>query len=151
MEGRYLFILGIFLIAANATASQTILCEPPQGTRVDYFSVNRANLQNQTFHMSKDRISSVRPMIVLGENKEISFALGDSAQMKADTKSGVLSVLIYEAKQISFAGLLNHSPILATYYPGTHTLVYSQQSIWPGPEYEGVRAILFFSKCKVES
>jgi len=148
MDSRYALVIAMLCFCGNSAASQTIVCEAPQGTRVDYFSANRINLQNETFLMSKDRISSIKPTIELGDNQEVHFSLGNGEQMTAGTKSGSLKVLKYDAKQISFAGLVNGSPIMATYYPATSTLVYSQQSIWPGPDYEGVRAILFFSKCR---
>lgn len=147
MASKYWFLIAMVCVAGNCLANQTINCEAPQGTRVDYFSANNINLQNQTFLMSKDRISSAKPTIVLDDHQQMSFAL--SEQIKADTKAGTLRVIKYDDKQISAAGDVNGSPILITYYPITQTLVYSQQSVWPGPDYEGVRAVLFFAKCKV--
>lgn len=129
------------------SASQMIVCEPPQGTRVDYFLLNNMNLQNETFLMGKDRVSQMRPMIGLIDNKNVSFIIGDTSQVKSPPKSGNMQVLQYNENQISFAGLISGAPILATYYPKLGILIYSQQSIWSGPSYQGARAVIFYSKC----
>lgn len=139
----------LFLLTSLAYCAQkTIICEPPQGTRVDYFSFNNINLQNNTFLMGRDRVSGMRPEIVLHENtKEVFFTIGDAAEMKTQPTAANMNVMVYDADQISFAGLFKGAPILATYYPKTDILIYSQQSIWPGPNYQGARAVIFYSRC----
>lgn len=149
-KNPFLYLLLILLPFSGIAANKTIVCDSPQGTRIDYFSVNNINLKNETFLMGRDRVSGMQPTIILDDNnKDVSFVIGDAAELKsASTKTGNMTVLAYNDDQISFTGLVNNAPILATYYPKINVLIYSQQSIWPGPNYEGARAVLFYAKCK---
>ena len=129
-------------------AVKPIICSPPQGMRVDYFLNNKANLTNQTFIMGRDQVSGMSPQIILNGDKTVSFVIGDASEIKSQPKAGNMQVLSYSEDQISFAGMVNNAPILATYYPKFGVLIYSQQSIWPGPDFQGARAVLFYSQCK---
>ena len=150
MKKTYLIVFFVLFPLASFAEKKTVICDPPQGTRVDYFSFNNINLQNNTFLMGKDRVSGMRPQIHLyDDNKQVSFVIGD-AEASSQSKSGNMQVLLYNEDQISFAGVINHAPILATYYPKMAVLIYSQQSIWPGPDYQGARAVIFYSKCVLE-
>ncbi len=143
----FYMILGAFPLV-SFSESKTITCETPQGTRVDYFTENNVNLKNQTFLMGRDQVSGMNPQIILNpENKTVSFIIGDAAEIKSQPKSGNMQVLLYSDDQISFAGLINNAPILASYYPKMNILIYSQQSIWPVVEIQGARAVIFYSRC----
>lgn len=147
---KILIIIMIFLLhlPLASFSDETISCDPPQGTRVDYFSRNSINLQNDTFLMSRDKISGMNPRIVLMSNhQDVLFTIGDTSEMKSQPKHGNMKVLLYNENQISFTGMVNGAPILASYYPQLHILIYSQQSIWPGPNYQGLRAVMFYAKC----
>lgn len=145
---RYLLISYFIFPFYSYSADKTFICEAPQGTRIDYFSHNDINLQNETFLMGRDRVSGMRPQIVLNDNnKDVFFVIGDASQMKSQPKSGKMTVLVYDEKQISFTGIVSAAPILATYYQKMGVLIYSQQSFWPGPNYEGARAVIFYAKC----
>lgn len=134
------------------SADKTILCGAPEGSRIDYFTFNSLNLQNETFLMGRDRVSGMRPRIILSaNNRDVFFTIGDAAEVKGQPKTGKMQVLAYNDEQISFTGVVNGAPILATYYPKMNILIYSQQSIWPGPNYQGARAVIFYSKCQTES
>lgn len=147
-------LLGLTLLLSSISsfaADKTILCDEPQGTRIDYFSTNSINLKNETFIMGRDRISGLRPkLVLLSNNKDVSFTIGDAAEVKGQVKTGSMKVLAYDEDQISFTGVINGAPILATYYPKMQVLIYSQQSIWPGPNYQGARAVIFYAKCKAQ-
>jgi hypothetical protein len=149
MKSSILLCLSLLLLPLSGfSADKTFLCEAPQGTRIDYFSHNNINLQNETFLMGRDRVSGMRPMIILSDNnKEVSFVIGDASQMNSTPKTGKMNVLVYDENQISFTGIVNGAPILATYYQKMGILIYSQQSIWPGPDYVGARAVIFYAKC----
>jgi hypothetical protein len=132
------------------SADVTILCDVPQGTRIDYFSVNSANLQNETFLMGRDKISGMRPKIVLHERShEVDFIISDAAHVESAPMTGSMKVLAYNEEQISFTGIVKSAPVLATYYPRQRILIYSQQSTWPGPNFQGARAAIFYAKCTV--
>ena len=126
-------------------ADRTIVCNPPQGTRVDYFSMNKINLQNENFIMARDQVIGMQPKITIQDDKNVSFSIDD---VSAGQKGSAMQVLLMNPEQITFAGLINEAPILATYYPKLSILIYSQQSIWPGPDYQGARAVIFYAKCK---
>lgn len=131
------------------SADKTFICGAPEGSRIDYFLINSINLQNQTFLMGKDRVSGMRPRIILSDNnRDVFFIIGDAAEIKSQPKTGKMQVLAYNDEQISFTGIVNGAPILATFYPKMNILIYSQQSTWPGPNYQGARAVIFYSKCE---
>lgn len=134
------------------SAEKTIICESPQGTRVDYFTANRVNLKNETFIMGRDGIRGMQPRIVFAENGvDVSFTLGDTETWKTTPKEANMKVVNSTEEQVSFAGLYNGAPILASYYPRLSILIYSQQSVWPGPDFAGARAAIFYSHCKSEA
>ncbi len=147
----YLCALLILFPLISFAEKKTVICESPQGTRVDYFTINNINLQNDTFIMGRDRVSGMKPKIVLDDNnKNVLFIIGDAIETKSQEKQGNMQVLAYNEDQISFTGMINGAPILATYYPKVSILIYSQQSIWPGPDYQGARAVIFYSKCALQ-
>lgn len=142
----YLSLILILFSHSALSLDKVILCDPPQGTRVDYFAFNNINLQNQTFLMSRDQVSGMRPKLIIGKNS-VTFIIGDASEVKTTSKGGNMQVLLYNGDQISFSGMVNGAPILGTFYPKMNILIYSQQSIWPGPSYKGARAVIFYSKC----
>ena len=83
-----------------------IVCDPPQGMRVDYFVNNKANLQNEQFIMGRDQVSGMKPQIILNNNKTVSFIIGDATEISSLPKSGNMQVLLYNDDQISFASSL---------------------------------------------
>lgn len=137
-----------FFPLITLAVDKTITCQPPLGTRVDYFSHNTLNLKSHEFLMGRDQVAGMQPQIILGDNRTVSFIIGDATELKSQPKAGNMQVLLYNEEQISFAGIINNAPILATYYPKLSILIYSQQSIWPGPNYQGARAVMFYSKCQ---
>lgn len=144
------YIVGLFFPLLCAAADVTVLCDPPQGTRIDYFSVNGANLQNESFLMARDKISGMRPKMVLHEaSHEVDFIISDAAHVELAPMTGKMNVLAYNDEQVSFTGIVKGAPVLATYYPKLSILIYSQQSTWPGPDFQGARAAIFYAKCTI--
>lgn len=149
LYGIFILIFPLFSFAAQTT----IICDEPMGSRVDYFAFNSMNLENEKFIMGKDKVSGMKPIITLNSNNhDVGFVISDAADAKSvQPKKGEMKVLAYNDDQISFVGLVNGAPILATYYPKIQILIYSQQSIWPGPNYQGARAVIFYAKCSKSS
>lgn len=148
---KIMVLISALFPVAVLSAEKTIVCEPPQGSRIDYFTVNRINLKNETFLMGRDSVSGMRPRIVLAENgTDVSFILGDTETLKSAPKTANMKVVESTEDQISFVGKFNGAPIMASYYPKMAVLIYSQQSIWPGPDYLGARAAIFYSRCQLE-
>lgn len=147
-----LFFTALLSYPLLSMADQTILCDAPQGTRIDYFSVNGVNLQNNTFLMGRDKMSGVRPKIIFSDNKKTAtFIITDAEHVKSQqAKTGNMQIVLHNDEQISFAGMVSGAPIMATYYPKIAALIYSQQSIWPGPDYQGARAAIFYSRCQLD-
>lgn len=149
---RRILLLAVTCLPFNSfAADKYIICEEPIGSRVDYFVSNTADLKNETFLMGRDRVTGLKPRIRLNDqDQNVFFVIGDAEELKSKEKSAEMRVFAYNEDQITFAGLVNGAPILATYYPGMKILIYSQQSTWPGPEFEGARAMLFYSKCDID-
>lgn len=144
---KWIFALNIILITTSFAADKTINCDEPQGSRIDYFSENHANLKNEQFYMAKDRMSGLRPKIIIKNDNQVSFVIGDSVQKASQSKTGEMKVLVNNDKQLSFAGVVSDAPVLGTYYREQRVLVYSQQSVWDDENFEGVRAMMFYSRC----
>jgi hypothetical protein len=72
----------------------------------------------------------------------------DSASSSANNKIDVMKIIDQNAEQISFTGTFSDAPILASYYPQMKILIYTQQSVWPGPDFQGARALMFYAKCQ---
>lgn len=140
---KFFFLLSPFWFTL-ITYAKTITCAPPEGTRIDYFAYNSLNLENQKFFMGRDRVSTLQPKIILDNNNKnfVTFVLGTDPSL-----TNTMKVLQSDSEQISFAGLINGAPMLASYYLKLQILIYSQQSIWPGPNFQGARASIFYSKC----
>ena len=143
----YIFFLAVVPLAAYP-AAKTFVCHSPEGMRVDYFSSNNLNLENNKFILGKDHVSGMYPQIILqDDNQNVSFLIGDSTEIKSSPKQVNMKVLAYNSDQISFTGIVNDAPILATFYPKANVLIYSQQSTWANDNLQGARAILFYAIC----
>lgn len=152
MKKIMVFVLMAWMCPLTVFAlDQSISCDPPQGMRVDYFVENKINLDNQKFIVGRDQISGMKPRIILHENgKDVSLTLGDTTEAKTEPKPSHMQVIMERPDQISFTGMVSGAPVMATYYPKMNVLIYSQQSVWPGDDYQGARAVIFYSKCQVD-
>lgn len=155
MKAYQQVMLSLCLLATSAlhAGSKTITCEEPQGARVDYFLKNPAKVKNETFMFGRDKIDGLKLIIVLDDNnKDVHFSFHNTAATTAVTteennQDGKMSVIFANDDQVTFVGTVSGAPIMATYYPGFKILVYSQQSSWPGGNFLGARAMMFYSKC----
>jgi len=140
----------LFLLPAISFAAEMkILCDEPVGTRIDYFTQNTATLKNNEFLVGRDQVTGMQPQIIFNaNNQDVSFVIGDATMLAAQQKTGNMKVILSTQEQISFTGMVNNAPVLATYYPAMKVLMYSQQSVWPGDSFTGARSILFYSKCQ---
>lgn len=148
---RILLINLLTLTSFAASASgRTVMCDAPMGPRLDYFTQNTANLQNNQFLVGNDQMSDVHVRVVLNDNnQDVSFAVGSMAQLQAIPEVNNMKVVDTTKDQVSFFGKVNDAPILATYYPAMSIIVYTQQSVWPGDSFSGARAMLFYARCHV--
>lgn len=146
---KIIFLLCCFFFSLSAFAEgETITCEEPTGARVDYFKQNKANLENERFMPGRDRVTGLKPQLKINnETHEVSFIIGNTAELKTQPIKGNMRVLAFNESQVSFTGVVNGAPILGTFYPELDILIYSQQSTWPGGDFVGARAMLFYSKC----
>lgn len=144
------------LFADPAAKTTHITCEPPVGTRIDYFTKNNAGIENNKFQMSRDKVSGVNPHIVFNSALDtVEFSIrgstlsADSASSDATVAS--MKVIAYSDNQVTFAGIVNNAPMMATYYSKLNILIFSEQNIWSGGDLEGARATVFYSRCTEEA
>lgn len=143
---RIILALALVVSIPLYAAPKIINCASPQGMRIDYFSQNAVNLKNNHFNMSRDRASGFKISLSI-DTQTVFFnmqKLKDHTEMKA-----TMPIILNTADQLSFAGVLNGAPILGTYYPEINVLIYSQQATWPGPDFKGARAVIFYAMCQV--
>jgi hypothetical protein len=142
-----LLIILIF-IPTLVFSQTTIVCDPPRGLRVDYFEMNNilkkpANI----FLPDTDKVSGMNPTIIFEDGEKFAmFILGHTKNAPKETLKTKMFIFYNSPEQISFVGLMKDAPILASYYPLLHILVYSQQANWL-PVSGGMRATLFYSDC----
>ncbi len=144
------------LFAAEPARTTQVTCEPPVGTRIDYFTKNSAGVENNKFQMSRDKVSGANPHIVFNSASEmVDFSIRNSAVFVNDSEqkpiSASMKVIAYSDNQVTFAGILNNAPMMATYYSKLHILMFTEQNIWTGSDFEGARATLFYSRCTEET
>lgn len=140
----------ILTLIPIACISQTkISCNPPNGLRVDYYEQeNIFKNPSQIFIPNVDKISGMNPTIIFDDlGKTALFSVSSSALTSPKTITSDMVVFYSSKEQISFAGIMNGAPVLASYYPTMKVLVYSQQTDWT-PATRGVRSALYYSKCK---
>lgn len=140
----------IFTLIPIACISQTkISCDPPNGLRVDYYEQeNIFKNPSQIFIPNDDKISGMNPKVIFNnDGKTAIFTVGNSSVMPPETITSHMIIFYTTQEQISFVGIMNGAPVLASYYPPMKILVYSQQTNWT-PFTRGVRSALFYSKCK---
>lgn len=144
-----LSLLSILPLSSYA-GGRTIFCNEPMGPRLDYFTQNTANLQNNQFLVGRDQMNDVRIRIVLDDNnQDVSFVVGSDADLQKTSPTNNMKIVFATTDQVSFLGKVNEAPILATYYPSMNILIYTQQSVWPGDSFSGARAMLFYARCNV--
>ena len=139
----------VFLLLSGSSFSEpTFVCQPPEGLRVDYFDAdNTINKPKNEFLTDTDKISGMHPTIIFHDKtKEATFILGNTSASIAKTMKANMAIIYNTKEQISFAGVINEAPILASYYPMMHILAYSQQSDW-APNANGMRSAIYYSKC----
>ena len=106
------------------------------------------NLENNKFLLAHDRITDTSINITLHDNKKDVTFYFESKNQQPIIEPRNMKVLYQDLQQVSFAGMFNRAPFLATYYPLFDVLIYSQQSVWPQGNFSGVRGMLFYAKCK---
>jgi hypothetical protein len=118
---------------------------------VSTISQLRLKQPHNEFLTDTDKIRDMHPTIIFGDNKkEVTFIIGNTSTAIAKTMKANMTVIYETKEQISFSGVINEAPILVSYYPTMHILVYSQQSDWL-PTAEGMRSAIYFSKCNIDS
>jgi hypothetical protein len=148
MKETSIFLAAIFMMypfVGNA-ADQAYLCDIPQGTRVDYFTQDVATIRANVFSLARDQVINLKPKIIIHDN-DVTFTNDYAEKSSSASTSEKMKIILRTSDQISFAGMFNGEPMLATLYPLTNVLMYSQQATWSQP-YDGVRAVMFYSKCK---
>lgn len=139
----------LLLLSNSCFPESKIVCTPPEGLRVDYFNEpsNLSKYKNHVFLTDTDSFSGMHPTIIFEDNqKEVTFIIGNTSSAISKNMKGNMAIIYSSKDQISFAGVINEAPILASYYPDMHILVYSQQSDWM-PTKRGMRSGIYFSRC----
>lgn len=141
---RKMLMLVILLQIPIASYSKTeIICESPNGSRVDYWK-NSDKYPNNEFLTDDDKISGIHPTITISDNNDITFSTADSGNI--NPISSTMTLLLKDSEQMSFSGVMDGAPVLASYYPKLKILVYSQHSDWT-PYNTGMRSTTYYSRC----
>jgi len=142
-----IFISTLLIPLTSFAADKKIICETPDGMRLDYFVFNRLDVENNKFLASRDRMSKANIAIIFHDkSKDVTFYIQTDKNSKPSEYKN-MKIIYQNLQQITFDGMFNRAPIMATYYPLYDILVYSQQSVWPGQNYKGARAVFFHAKC----